>query len=159
MFRARYNVPETEATPVPERFRNEEIGQQLHNQAVTVSKRSRALPEHTTDQDRTLDALHAVERTKETHAQESPAQGASDTDREANGQEPTAITPAQTEKPRLRSRLEKLTAERNAARLAAQQAAQPQSEQTPEQKEAAKQQAERAAAQARQNQQNHGHEL
>jgi conjugative relaxase-like TrwC/TraI family protein len=159
MFRARYNVPETEATPVPERFRNEEIGQQLHDQAVTVSKRSRALPEHTTDQDRTLDALHAVERTKETHAQESPAQRASDADREANGQDPTAVTPAQTEKPRLRSRLEKLTAERNAARLAAHQAAQPHAEQTPEQKEAAKQQAERAAAQARQNQQNHGREL
>jgi conjugative relaxase-like TrwC/TraI family protein len=159
MFRARYNVPETEATPVPERFRNEEIGQQLHDQAVTVSKRSRALPEHTTDQDRTLEALRAVERTKETHAQESPAQRASDADREAHGQEPATVTPAQTEKPRLRSRLEKLTAERNTARLAAQQAAQPQSEKTAEQKEAAKQQAERAAAQARQNQQNHGHEL
>lgn len=159
MFRARYNVPETEATPVPERFRNEEIGQQLHDQAVTVSKRSRALPDHATDQDRTLDALRAVERTKDTHAPESPGQHASDADREAHAQEPTAVTPAQTEKPRLRSRLEKLTAERNAARLAAQQAAQPQSEQTPEQKEAAKQQAERAAAQARQNQQNHGREL
>ncbi len=68
MFRARYNVPETDATPVPERLRNEEIGQQLHDQAVTVSKRSHALPEHTTDQDRTLDALAAVERSKDTHA-------------------------------------------------------------------------------------------
>ena len=159
MFRARYNVPETEATPVPERFRNEEIGQQLHDQAVTVSKRSHALPEHTTDEDRTLDALRAVERSKDTHAPESPAQRATDADRKANAQEPTAITPAQTEKPRLRSRLEKITAERNAARLAAQQQAQPQTEQTAEQKEAAKQQAERAAAQARQNQHDHGREL
>jgi conjugative relaxase-like TrwC/TraI family protein len=159
MFRARYNVPETEATPVPERFRNEEIGQQLHDQAVTVSKRSHALPEHTTEEDRTRDALNAVERNKNTHAPEAPAQRATDKDRQANVQEPAAITPGQTEKPRLRSRLEKITAERNAARLAAQQQAQPGSEQTAEQREAAKRQAERAAAQARQNQQDQGREL
>lgn len=159
LFRARYNVPETETTPVPERFKNEEIGQQLHDQAATISKRSRALPEHTTDQDRTLHALRAVERAKDIHAPGSPAQRATDADREANGQEPTAITPAQTEKPRLRSRLEKITAERNAARLAAQQQAQPQAEETAKQKEAAKQQAERAAAQARQNQLGQGREL
>ncbi|WP_017200484.1 MobF family relaxase [Arthrobacter sp. M2012083] len=159
MFRARYNVPETEATPVPERFRNEEIGQQLHDQAVTVSKRSHALSEHTTDHDRTLDALRAVERSKDTHAAESPGQRATDADRAANAQEPAAITPPQTDKPRLRSRLEKITAERNAARLAAQQESQPQTEETAEQKEAVKQQAERAAAQARQNQQDQGREL
>ncbi|WP_216659664.1 hypothetical protein [Paenarthrobacter sp. CM16] len=159
LFRARYNVPETEDTPVPERFRNDEIGQQLHAQAVTVSKRSHALPEHATDQDLTLDALAAVERSKDTHAPESPAQRATDGDRQANAQEPTAITPAQTEKPRLRSRLEKITAERNAARLAAQQEAQPQTEGTAAQKEAAKQQAERTAAQARQKQHDQGREL
>ncbi|MDQ0104445.1 conjugative relaxase-like TrwC/TraI family protein [Paenarthrobacter nicotinovorans] len=118
MFRARYNVPETEATPVPERFRNEEIGQQLHDQAVTVSKRSQALPEHTTDEDRTLDALRAVERSKDTHAPESPAQRATDVDRRANAQEPTAITPAQTEKPRLMSKMERMIAERQAKQAA-----------------------------------------
>ncbi|MCD4850793.1 MobF family relaxase [Paenarthrobacter nitroguajacolicus] len=118
MFRARYNVPETDATPVPERLRNEEIGQQLHDQAVTVSKRSHALPEHTTDQDRTLDALAAVERSKDTHAPESPAQRATDADRKANAQEPTAITPSQTEKPRLMSKMERMIAERQAKQAA-----------------------------------------
>ncbi len=159
MFRARYNVPETEDTPVPERFRNEEIGQQIHAQAVTVSKRSHALPEHATDHDRALDALSAVERSKDTHAAESPGQRATDADRAANAQEPAALTPPQTDKPRLRSRLEKITAERNAVRLAAQQESQPQTEETAEQKDVAKQQAERAVAQARQNQHDQGREL
>ena len=77
----------------------------------------------------------------------------------ANAQEQAAITPEQTEKPRLRSRLEKITAERNAARLAAQQQAQPQTGPTRAQKEAAKQQAESAAAQARQKQHDQGREL
>lgn len=128
---------------MPERFRNEEIGQQLHAQAVTVSKRSHALPEHTTEEDRTMDALRAVERSKDTHSPESPAQRATDADRQTSGQEPAAITPEQTEKPRLRSRLEKIRAERNA----------------PAQKEAAKQQAERAASQVRQQQHDQGREL
>lgn len=144
---------------MPELFRNYEIGQQLHDQAVTVSKRSHALPEHSTEEDRTRDALRAVERNKHTHAPEAPAQRATDTDRQANVQEPAAITPEQTQKPRLRSRLEKITAERNASRLAAQQQAQPQTEQTPAQKEGAKQQAERAAARARQNQHDQGRDI
>ena len=73
MFRARYYVPDTEATPVPERFRNDEIGQKLHDQVVAVSKRSHALPELTTEEDRTLDALGAVERTKDTHTPRGPS--------------------------------------------------------------------------------------
>lgn len=134
MCRARCKVPDMEATPVPERFRNEEIGQQLHAQAVTVSKRSHALPEHTTEEDRTMDALRAVERSKDTLSPESPAQRATDADRQTSGQERAAITPEQTEKPRLRSRLEKIRAERNAARLAAQQQAQPQTSKRPRRK-------------------------
>jgi hypothetical protein len=40
LFRGRYNVSETAARPVPERFGEEDTGRQLHEQAVTVSKRS-----------------------------------------------------------------------------------------------------------------------
>jgi hypothetical protein len=123
LFRARYNVPETEATPVPERFREEDIGRQLHEQAVTVSKRSRALPDHAAEQDRTLDALHAVDRHQDSHAPASPAQQASDADRRTHGQEPTAVAPAQVEKPRLMTRLQKMVAEQQAKRAAEQQPA------------------------------------
>lgn len=30
MFRARYQIPDTETTPIPERFREQEIGKELH---------------------------------------------------------------------------------------------------------------------------------
>jgi conjugative relaxase-like TrwC/TraI family protein len=136
MFRARYNVPETEVTPVPERFRDEDIGRQLHQQAVTVRKRSRALPDHATEQDRTLDALSAVDGTKDTHAPIAPAQQASDTDRQANGQEPTAITPPQTEKPRLMTRMERMVAEQQARRAAEQKPAEQKVPETDAQRQA-----------------------
>jgi hypothetical protein len=158
IFRARYNVPEKEATPVPERFRDEDIGRQLHEQAVTVSKRSRALPDHASEQDRTLDALHTADRTKDTHAPETPAQQASDADRQANGQAPTAITPPQTEKPRLMTRMEKMVAEQQARKAAEQKP----TEKTPETD--AQRQARLAAEQAVREQQrlgdqSHGREL
>ncbi|NMR32260.1 relaxase domain-containing protein [Arthrobacter sp. SF27] len=136
VFRARYNIPETQATPVPERFRNDDIGRQLHEQAVTVSKRSRALPDHATDQDRTLDAINAVERTKNTHALQAPAQQASDTDRKTHGQEPTAITPAQTEKPRLMTRMEKMVAEQQAKKTVEQKPAEQKAPETDAQRQA-----------------------
>jgi len=49
LFRARYNIPDTETARVPERFRTEDIGSELHEQTVTISKRSRALPDHASD--------------------------------------------------------------------------------------------------------------
>jgi hypothetical protein len=124
LFRARYNVPETEATPVPERFREEDIGRQLHEQAVTVNKRSRALPDHASEQDRALDALHTVERTKATHAPE------------IHGQEPTAVTPAQVEKPRLMTRLQKMVAEQQARKAAEQKPAEQKAPETDAQRHA-----------------------
>ncbi|SDQ03514.1 MobF family relaxase [Arthrobacter crystallopoietes] len=136
MFRARYNIPETEATPVPERFRNDDIGRQLYDQAVTVSKRSRALTDHATGQDRTLDAINAVERAKNTHAPQAPAQQASDTDRKTHGQEPIAITPPQTEKPRLMTRMEKMVAEQQARKTAEQKPAEQKAPETDAQRQA-----------------------
>jgi hypothetical protein len=136
IFRARYKVPETEAKPVPERFRDEETGWRLHQQAVTVSKCSRALPGQASEQDRTLDALSAVDRTKDTHAPESPAQQASDADRQANGQEPTAVTPPQTEKPRLMTRLQKMVAEQQARKAAEQEPAEQKAPETDAQRHA-----------------------
>jgi hypothetical protein len=136
LFRARYNVPETEATPVPERFRGEEVGRQLHEQAVTVSKRSRALPENATEQDRMLDAIRAVDRHQDTHTPVSPAQQASDADRQANGQESAAITPPQTEKPRLMTRMEKLVAEQQARKAGEQKPAEQKAPETDAQRHA-----------------------
>lgn len=137
LFRARYNIPETETTPVPERFRAEEgTGRQLHEQAVTVSKRSRALPDSATDRDRALDALSAVDRTKDTHAPTTPAQQASNQDRQANGQEPTAITPPQTEKPRLMTRMEKMIAEQQARKAAEQKPSEAKAPETDAQRQA-----------------------
>lgn len=156
MFRARYQVPETETVPVPERFRDQEIGRELHAKTVTVSKRSRALATPATATDTALDAINTMDRTAGTHAGPSQAQQASDKDRAANGQGATAISPEQTAKPRLKSRMEKLTAERNAARQA-EQAAKRAAETGPQR--AAREQAERTAALARQNESNRGIDL
>lgn len=120
MFRARYNVPDTEPAPVPERLRGEDIGRELHEQAVTVSKRSRALPDHASDQDKALDAINALERTQDTHATQAPAQQASDADRELNDQALTAVTPVEVEKPRVMTRLQRLVAEQQAKKAAEQ---------------------------------------
>lgn len=95
-------------------------------------------------------------KTAGSHATQSQAQQASDTDRASYGQDATAITPEKTAKPRLKSRMDKLTAEKNAVRRA-EQAAQRAAETTPQR--AAREQAERTAALARQNQQNQGREL
>lgn len=64
-----------------------------------------------------------MDRTKGTHAPVSPAQQVSDADWQANGQEPTAITPPQTEKRRLMTRMEKLVAEQQARKAAEQKPA------------------------------------
>ncbi|MFM9432787.1 MobF family relaxase [Arthrobacter sp. MP_2.3] len=120
MFRARYNVPDTEAAPVPERFRSDDIGRALHDRAVTVSKRSRALPDHASEQDRLQAAAAALARNERTHAPAAPAQEATDKHRQANAQEPAAVTPAQVEKPRVMTRLQKLVAEQQAKKAAEQ---------------------------------------
>jgi len=153
MFRARYQIPDTETVPIPERFRDQEIGRQLHKKVVTVSKRSRALANPAAATDTTLDAINTLDKTAGRHANPSQAQQASDADRVANGQGATAVTPEQTAKPRLKSRMEKLTAEKNAARQTAERAAETDAQRL------SREQGERAAAQARQNQYDHGREL
>lgn len=107
--------------PVPERFRTEEIGQRLQDQAATVSKRSHARPEHATDHDRTLDALRAVERNKRhpgppRHPLSAPR---------TRTERPTLRNrrlprPAQTEKPHLMNKMERMIAERQAKQEAEQ---------------------------------------
>lgn len=156
MFRARYQIPDTETTPIPERFREQEIGKELHEKVVTVSKRSRALANPATETDKNLDAINTVGKTAASHTNPSQAQQASDTDRASHGQDATAIAPEKTTKPRLKSRMEKLTAEKNVARQA-EQAAQRAAETT--QQRAAREQAERTASHARQNRQGHGQEI
>jgi hypothetical protein len=114
LFRARYNVPDTEQVPVPENLRTNDIGQDLHDRAVTVSKRARALKDHATEAEKLTAAAEALDRAKDTHAPASPAQDATDKGRAMNAQEPTAVTPAQKDKPRLRTKLERMVAEQQA---------------------------------------------
>jgi conjugative relaxase-like TrwC/TraI family protein len=123
LFRARYNVPDTEQVPVPENLRTDDIGQDLHNRAVTVSKRARALSDHATEPDKLKAAAEALDRAKDTHAPASPAQDATDKDRALNAQKPTAVTPAQKDKPRLRTKLERMIAEQQAKNAPAQKPA------------------------------------
>lgn len=114
IFRARYNVPDTEQVPVPEILRTNDIGQDLHDRAVTVSKRARALEDHATEPAKLAAAAEAMDRTKDTHAPAAPAQEATDKDRALNAQEPAAVAPVQKDKPRLRSKLERMVAEQQA---------------------------------------------
>lgn len=90
------------------------------------------------------------------HAKPSQAQQASDTDRASHGQDATAIAPMLTTKPCLKSRMEKLTVEKNAARQG-EQAARSAAETT--QQLAAREQAECNASHTRQNQQNLGRDF
>lgn len=120
LFRARYNVPDTEQVPVPENLRTNDIGQDLHDRAVTVSKRARALTDHATEPDKLTAAAEALDRAKDTHAPTAPAQEATDKDRALNAQEPAAVTPTQVEKPRVMTRLQKLVAEQQAKKNAGQ---------------------------------------
>ncbi|WP_423185161.1 MobF family relaxase [Arthrobacter sp. NyZ413] len=158
-FRERYNIPDTETVPVPVAFRDQEIGKDLHHRVVSMSRAAHATPERANDTDLVLDAANALDTAAATHAGPSEAQEATDKDREANGQEPAAATETEKARPRLRSRLERLTAERAAAR-ATQQQEEPGPAEDPA-KRAAREQSERAAALARQQQQqqNHGREL
>lgn len=61
-----------------------------------------------------------MERTKNAPTRPGPPQQASGIDREVHGQEPTAITPPQTEKPRPITKLEKMVAEQQTREAAEQ---------------------------------------
>ena len=86
----------------------------VHDRAVTVSKRARALKDHATEPEKLTAAAEALDRAKDTHAPAAPAQDATDKDRAVNAQEPTAVMPAQKDKPRLRTKLERMVAEQQA---------------------------------------------
>ena len=109
-FRDRYNIPETETTPIPETFREQEIGKDLHERVVSMSRAAHASHEHASEQDLILDGINALQKAADSHAAPSQAQAVSDAQRAAEGQE-EGITPAQAPKPRLMTRMERLVAE------------------------------------------------
>lgn len=85
-FRIQYKVPETETTPVPERFREQELGADLHTRAVTMSQASHnshpaaAEQLHAAAAEATRTAAHA-------HAGPSAAKMLSDMERREQTQE------------------------------------------------------------------------
>lgn len=104
-FRARYNIPETETTPIPATFREQTIGKELHEQVVAVSRSSHASTDHVSAVDRTLDGLNALSKAVHTHAAPSQAQQFSDAERARNEQAAMAITEQQRARARMEANL------------------------------------------------------
>lgn len=82
-FRALYKVPATETTPIPERFREQELGAALHTRAAeTATSSHNATPA-------TIEQLHAgaataTEKARNSHVLPSPAQKASEEERQSH---------------------------------------------------------------------------
>ncbi|MBO9705853.1 MAG: hypothetical protein J7474_10135 [Arthrobacter sp.] len=81
-FRDRYNIPETEPTPIPGTLRVHEIGKGLHERVVSMSRAAHASRDHAKDEDLVLDGMNAVEKASDPHAAPS-AQAVSDARRAA----------------------------------------------------------------------------
>jgi conjugative relaxase-like TrwC/TraI family protein len=83
-FRAQYKVLDTETVPVPERFREQALGAELHTRAVAVSRASHNAAPATAEQLHAA-AAAAVTAAEHAHAGPSPARMLSDMDRREHG--------------------------------------------------------------------------